>query len=133
MSSLTIGQVAKLAEIGTETIRFYERENLIPAPPRRPSGYRSYEPEVVDRIQFIRRAKDLGFSLREIAELLSLRVDSEAACGEVMERATSKIEDIQGKIKTLSRMKRVLTKLVASCGANEVTDCCPILDSLEGR
>ena len=74
MGSFTIGQLARRAGVGIETVRFYEREGLIPEPPRRPSGYRDYPPETVTRIVFIRRAKDLGFSLKEINELLDFRV-----------------------------------------------------------
>lgn len=71
---MTIGQVAKAAGVGVETVRFYERVGLIPDPPRRPSGYREYPPDAVHRIEFIKRAKALGFTLAEIGELLSLRV-----------------------------------------------------------
>jgi DNA-binding transcriptional MerR regulator len=73
-SSLTIGQVAKGAGVGVETVRFYEREGLVPAPKRRPSGYRQYPADTVRRIRFVQAAKDLGFTLKEIRELLSLRV-----------------------------------------------------------
>ena len=74
MRALTIGQVARQAGVGVETVRFYERQGLLDAPPRRASGYRQYAPEMVARLQFIRRAKELGFALKEIRELLSLRV-----------------------------------------------------------
>lgn len=74
METLTIGQLAKNAGVNIETIRYYERRGLIPEPPRRESGYRQYSPEFVTRIQFIKRAQELGFSLNEIAELLALRV-----------------------------------------------------------
>ena len=83
MDSLTIGQVAKQAGVNLETIRFYEREGIIPEPPRRASGYRQYAPEMVSRILFIKKAQELGFTLREASELLSLRMD-------LMELRTSK-------------------------------------------
>jgi MerR family transcriptional regulator, copper efflux regulator len=76
MSTLTIGQVAKEAGVGVETLRYYEREGLVKEPPRRDSGYRQYPEDVVKRIHFIKRAQELGFSLKEIAELLALRVGS---------------------------------------------------------
>src|SRR5215831_2760069 len=87
---MTIGQVAKLSGVGVETIRFYEREGLLNKPKRKESGYRLFEAEVVTRIKFIKRAKQLGFSLKEIRELLSLRVDSRASATEVKKRVDSK-------------------------------------------
>jgi DNA-binding transcriptional MerR regulator len=82
-SSLTIGQVAKGAGVGVETVRFYEREGLVPAPKRRPSGYRQYPADTVRRIRFVQAAKDLGFTLKEIRELLSLRVAAGKSCADV--------------------------------------------------
>jgi len=79
--ALTIGQVAKRSGIGIETLRYYERKGLVEEPPRTESGYRQYPEDVVARIRFIRRAKELGFKLSEISELLSLRVDPNTTCG----------------------------------------------------
>lgn len=87
MESLTIGKVARLAEVGVETIRFYEREGLIEEPSRGESGYRQYPKETIQRLRFIKRAKDLGFTLREIKELLALRLDPGTTCGDVRRRA----------------------------------------------
>ena len=78
MKSLTIGQLARRAGVGVETVRFYERKGLLEEPSRRPSGYRQYDEGVVDRLRFIRRGKELGFTLGEIKELLSLRLDAES-------------------------------------------------------
>jgi MerR family mercuric resistance operon transcriptional regulator len=125
MNRLTIGQVARQAEIGVETVRFYERQGLVEEPPRRESGYREYAPEVVKRLLFIRRAKELGFTLNEIKELLSF--DS---CPDVKTLAQAKIADIAAKIKTLKRMQRVLSRLVSECTSD--TEC-PILEALEGQ
>ena len=83
MQALTIGEVAKAADIGVETVRFYEREGLIAEPPRRQSGYRQYPPDTIRRLRFIRRAKDLGFTLKEIGELLDLHVDPTRSCADV--------------------------------------------------
>src|SRR5947208_10875572 len=105
MNTLTIGQVAKYAGVGVETLRFYEREGLIEEPPRRESGYRQYSADVVKRILFIKRAKELGFSLGEIQELLSLRVDPETTCTDVKRQAEARIADIEHKIADLVRMK----------------------------
>src|SRR2546425_6976159 len=106
MKPLTIGQVARRAGVGVETVRFYEREGLLEEPPRRESGYRQYGEDIVARLQFIRRAKELGFTLNEIKELLSLRLDPSTTCAEVKDRAQAKIADIEQKIRTLQRMKK---------------------------
>ncbi len=131
MESLTIGQVAKQTNIGLETIRFYEREGLIESPPRLPSGYRAYPPETVLRIRFIRTAKELGFSLKEIGELLALRVDPVESCAQAKVIAEDKIADIDNRLRTLQRMRRALRKLVNACDAREATVECPILESLD--
>ena len=133
MESLTIGKIAKRSDVGIETIRFYEREGLIDDPPRRASGYRQYPSDTVDRIRFIRRAKELGFSLKEIKELLKLKVTTGATCDQVKKRAESKIEDIQHKILTLQRMKKALKKLNAACSGKGSVSECPILEALEKR
>jgi MerR family transcriptional regulator, copper efflux regulator len=133
MDHLTIGQVAKSAGVNVETIRFYEREGLIGKPPRRPSGYRQYQPDVVRRIRFIQRAKELGFSLREITELLSLRVARGSTCGDVRTRALSKMKDIDAKIAVLKGMRGALVRLSEACvGRGPVSDC-PILDALDAE
>ena len=131
MDSLTIGQLAKQTDIGLETIRFYEREGLIESPPRRPSGYRAYPPETVRRVRFIRTAKELGFSLKEIGELLALRVDPVESCAHVKTITEDKLADIDKRIGTLQRMRRSLRKLVGACDAREATSDCPILESLD--
>jgi len=133
METLTIGQLAKKAGVNVETIRYYERRGLIPEPPRRESGYRQYGPDFVLRLQFIKRAQELGFSLNEIAELLALRVDSNTVCSDVKQRAEVKIADIEAKIQTLQQMKQALVALVAVCNENGTTSECPILETLEGK
>lgn len=131
MRSLTMGQVAKQAGVGVETVRFYERKGLIEEPPRRDSGYRQYSPEFVRRIRFIKRAQELGFSLKEIAELLSLRVDPHTTCRDVKRRTEAKIIDVERKLKDLQRVKKTLIKLAAACSGSGPTSQCPILDALE--
>jgi len=130
MESLTIGKLAQRAGVGVETIRFYEREGLIPEPPRRPSGYRDYPLETVARIVFIRRAKDLGFMLKEINELLELRVRPRRNCAQVKRSADAKIANIDGKIASLRRMRRSLKDLTKACEERTPTTECPILTSL---
>jgi len=131
MGSFTIGQLARRAGVGIETVRFYEREGLIPEPPRRPSGYRDYPLETVTRIVFIRRAKDLGFSLKEINELLDFRVRPRRSCARVQRSAEAKIADIDGKIANLQRMRRALKDLTRACADRTPTTECPILSSLD--
>lgn len=130
---VTIGEMAKNAGVGVETVRFYEREGLLPEPPRRPSGYRHYSPETVRRLLFIRRTKDLGFSLDEIRELLGLRVNPRTSCGEVKRRAEGKIADIEKKMAELHRMRKALSRLASSCSGRGPTSACPILDAMEGK
>src|SRR5437660_1810009 len=115
MKPLTIGQVARSAGVGIETVRFYERQGLLTEPARRESGYRQYPEDVVARLRFIRRAKELGFSLKEIKELLALRVDPDTTCAEVKRRAEAKIADVEEKIQALQRIKKALVQLTAVC------------------
>jgi len=132
-TGLLMGEVAKQADVNRETIRYYERIGLLRGPLRTGSGYRLYPPETVARAQFIKQAQELGFSLKEISELLSLRVDPESHCGEVRRRAEAKIADIEEKIQALRRMKQALTKLVAACSGQGPTSECPILEALATR
>src|SRR5918996_1857178 len=103
--TLTIGQLAERAGVNIQTVRYYERRGLMPRPARTRAGYRQYRPEAADRLRFIRRAQDLGFSLEEIAELLALRVKHASACATVEARARDKIALVERKIDELERMK----------------------------
>ena len=131
MASLTIGQLGKRADVGVETVRFYERRGLLAEPDRRPSGYRQYDEEVVDRLRFIKRAKELGFTLNEIKDLLSLRLDPTTTCADVKSQAEDKITDIEAKIRTLQRMKKALVKVTKACSGSGGTSECPILEALQ--
>jgi MerR family mercuric resistance operon transcriptional regulator len=131
MQALTIGEVAKAARVGVETIRFYEREGLIADPPRRRSGYRQYPPDTVRRVRFIRRAKDLGFTLKEISELLSLRVVASTTCADVRSLARAKIADIDRRIDELGKVREALERLARRCRGQGPTTECPILDALD--
>ena len=130
---LTIGQVAKRSGIGLETVRFYERKGLVEEPPRADSGYRQYPEDVVARIRFIRRAKELGFKLKEISELLSLRVDPGTTCADVRKQTDLKIADVEEKIRVLQGIKTALKKLAASCVGTGPTSECPILEALDSQ
>ncbi len=127
---MKIGEVAKAAGIGIDAIRFYEREGLIPEPARRPSGYRMYSPDVVLSLRFIRRAKELGFSLKEISELLSLETAAETTAADVRKLAEAKLADIEERIRALQRMRRALRKATDSCTGQGPTSGCSILQTL---
>jgi MerR family transcriptional regulator, copper efflux regulator len=131
MEQLTLGQLAKRADVNRETVRYYERRRLLQGPSRSIAGYRLFPDEAVKRLRFIRHAKMLGFSLEEIKELLALRVHSIKTCDRVRERAQIKIADTERKIAALLQMRHVLSELVTACSRQRKTDECPILDSLE--
>lgn len=128
--SLTIKQTAQKAGVGVETLRFYEREGLVPEPPRTASGYRQYPAETIRRIRFIKRAQSLGFTLPEVRELLTLTVLPGATAADVRARATQKISDIELKIATLERMKSALQRVTQACHGRGPLDTCPILEAL---
>lgn len=128
---LTIGQAARAAGIGVETVRYYERRKLIAEPERSPAGYRQYTESDVQRLKFIVGAKRLGFTLTEISELLGFRA-VEGACDEVRERAERKISDIDDRIRQLRAFQTALTSLVAQCEGSAAPTECPILAAIEG-
>jgi MerR family transcriptional regulator, copper efflux regulator len=127
---LRIGEVAGEAGVNIQTLRFYERRGLLKNPPRRPSGYREYTPDSVRRVRFIKRAQQLGFTLKEIEELLQLRDDPSVPCAEVRTTAEAKVSEIDEKIRHLKAMKKALQTLAESCAANQQRHC-PLLESLE--
>ena len=133
MVSLKIGEVAEAGGVNLQTIRYYEREGLLPKPPRLPSGYRMFPETAVRRVRFIKRAQELGFSLTEIRDLLSLREDGGAGAQDVRDRAKAKIAEIDEKICALRAMKDALNRLAERCpGCGPLTDC-PILDALDAK
>jgi MerR family transcriptional regulator, copper efflux regulator len=131
VKSLIIGKVASESGVGVETVRFYEREGLLNQPARRPSGYRQYEPEAIARLRFIKQAQRLGFTLREIKELLALKLDPHATRKQVKDRAVAKIADIDQRIDELKRMKKALAPLILACDGKGALEGCPILDAIE--
>jgi len=131
LTGLKTGELARQGGVNLQTIRFYEREGLLVQPPRTRSGYRQYSPDTVRRVRFIRRAKDLGFTLKEIGELLSLRVDTDRTCADVRAMARTKIADIESKVAELQRIGEVLNRLAQTCRGRGPTSACPILDMLE--
>lgn len=130
---ITIGAVARRAGVGIDTIRYYERECLLPAPQRRTSGYRDYDSGIVERLRFIRRAKDLGFTLEEIRELLALSADREQGVKTVKQRAEARLGEVERRIRELQRMKRGLRQLIDACPGRGALEHCPILRALGGE
>ena len=129
--AMKIGQVAERGGVNLQTIRYYEREGLLPAPPRLASGYRLFTEDTVRRVRFIKRAQELGFTLAEIRDLLTLRVDESRSSGEVRSIAEAKIADIDGKIRSLAAMKRALTHLTNRCSGHGPASECPILEGID--
>lgn len=130
MKPLTISRVAKAAGVHPETVRYYERLGLMPRPPRA-GAYRVYAKEHIARLVFIKRSQGLGFSLKEIAGLLALRVQRGASCAEVKRRATQKLGDIDAKIKALKAIRGALTRLARACRGTGPQAECPLIDALE--
>src|SRR5690606_38774825 len=127
MQTMTIGRLAEKAGVNIDTIRYYERNGLLPPAVRRPSGYREYRDTDVQRLRFIRRAKDLGFRLGEINELLSLSADRDGDMRGVKRRAEQRLEQVERRIQELQRVRRGLKKLIAACPGHGELKGCPIV------
>lgn len=131
MNGLTIGDVAKRAEVNVETIRYYERRGILKEPPRRPSGYREYDPETVRFIRFIKRAQEVGFTLHEIEQLIKLRGESlPQSRSEIRALAEAKVRDIDKKIHRLQAMREALGILLDACACRGRKPECPIIEAL---
>ncbi|MCA3576384.1 MAG: MerR family DNA-binding protein [Bradyrhizobium sp.] len=132
MQALTISKAAQEAGVGVETIRFYERRGLIEQPEKPGyAGYRHYSAETVRRIRFIRKAQQIGFSLREIQDLLWLRADPAADCSDVRQKAASKIDEVDEKIMELKKIRKALEKVIADCPGRGALKGCTILEALQ--
>lgn len=130
LQGLSAGKLAKAAAVNVETLRYYEKRGLLPEPPRKESGYRVYPDSAVERLQFIKGAQALGFTLTEIRELLNLRVDQQATRTDVRQQAYEKVQDIEQKIAALQTMRDALNQLIEQCHGDGPTAECPILDAL---
>ena len=130
MRTIRIGQLAKAAGVGVETVRFYERKGLLDVPARKDSGYRQYDHGAVERLKFIRRAQQVGFTLKEIHDLLGLRDDPDARRADVREKAGDKIAAIDAKVRDLLAMRESLTALLESCEGDGPASGCPIITAL---
>lgn len=130
MAEHTIGEVARRVGIGVETVRFYEREGLVASPPRSASGYRIFPEEAVDRLRFVRRAKELGFTLDQIRTLLDLRAQTHSPCAEVRRLAAAQLADVEARLAALRAIARELGALIESCDAVNEGSNCPILQAI---
>lgn len=124
---LTIGRLAKAAEVNVETIRYYQRVGLIVEPVKPLDGFRVYPNETIDRIRFTKRAQNLGFSLQDIAHLLEL---GDGHCDDVREKAEIKLDQIEAQINDLQAMRKTLKKLITECNSDNESGYCPIVQSL---
>lgn len=125
---LTIGKLATAAEVGVETIRFYERKKLLKQPPKN-GGFRFYPEEYIFRIRFLKRSQELGFTLSEARDLLELRLQKQSKCADVFKKTNVKIDEIDAKIRDLKKMKTSLKKLAACCEDEQIPlKDCPLLE-----
>ena len=129
--SYTAGQLAKVANVNIQTVRFYDRQGILKPASRTEAGYRVYDKEGVKRLNFIIQAKELGFSLKEIKEFLELRVQSVQTCDRVRKKTTEKLKDIQNKIAHLKKLEKTFKDLIGDCENRVISDQCPILEKME--
>jgi MerR family transcriptional regulator, copper efflux regulator len=133
MEGLTTAKLAKEGGVNVETIRYYERHGLLPRVPRTASGYRQFSESHAIRLRFIRHAQKLGFTLKEVKELLNLRVKPGSGCADVRRKAEGKITDVDSKIRHLQTIKKALLKLTATCAGQGPVTNCSILEALDGQ
>lgn len=127
---MRIGKVAAEAGVNIQTLRYYERRGLVPEPQRGNSGYRAYDPDTVRLVRFIKRAQELGFTLREIEDLIELR-QSPRRGAEVRAVAAAKVEDIERRIRQLKAMRKALGGLIEACDCEDGAPTCPIIEALD--
>lgn len=131
MTQLSIGQLAKETGVTVEALRFYEKQGLVAAPARTNAGYRQYPPDTVRRVKFIQHAKEVGFTLNDIAQLLALRQEPGTSCADIKLKATDKIKDVESKIRELQRIREALQRMVINCTSKSNLSECPILEELD--
>ncbi len=132
-SSYKIGEAARRSGVSKDTIRYYEKRGIISKPQRRRSGYRIFTKHHIKQLQFVKRSQELGFTLREIKELLELRRDGNTDCSTFKEEAEEKHALVAQKIKHLNQIKQTLAELIDSCSGEGAKEDCPILRALEGK
>jgi MerR family copper efflux transcriptional regulator len=132
MQTMNIGRLAELAAVNIDTIRYYERQGLLPPAARTASGYRQYQSADLERLRFILRSKDLGFTLTEIGDLLSLTKDRDSDMRGVKQKAEQRLEQVEQKIAELRRVRKGLKKLIDACPGKGEMNSCPIVAALSG-
>ena len=132
MERISIGELSQLTGVNIETIRYYEKINMLPAPPRTEGGHRIYGSAEARILTFIRRARELGFAIDEIRALLDLGGPGKASCAEVKEIAAHHLDEIRAKIVDLRKLERLLATTIAKCSGKKVPDC-PVIDILDRR
>ncbi len=133
MQGLTTAKLAKEGGVNVETIRYYERHGLLPKAPRTPSGYRKFSNADLNRLRFVRRAQELGFTLKEVKELLAIRVKPGSSCGDVRRKAETKIGDLDQKIRHLQAIREALVRMKETCSGRGPLASCSILEALSGQ
>ncbi len=128
----TIGQLARVAEVNTQTLRFYERKGLLKPTKRLDSKYRIYDTDSLKQIRFIRAAKSMGFSLKEIHELLRLRASTPGRCEGVQTKAANKLKEVRERMASLKKLESTLLELISDCKKRVVNEGCPIIEKMEG-
>ena len=128
---MKIGELAHRTGVPIDTVRYYERQGLLPQPERQPSGYRSYQPSDITRLRFVRRAKVLGFTLEEIRDLLALSGRREDDMGSLKAAAEHRLADVEAKLSELTRIRDGLRTLVEACPGHGALDTCPILHAMD--
>ena len=131
MKPFTIGQLSLKAGLNVQTIYFYERRGLLPRARRNASGYRLYDDEALRRVLFVKRAQELGFALKEIIELLAIRMLPNSNCDIVRSKTEGKLSAVESKLRDLARMRDALSTLVVSCRERAIGSECPILTSID--
>lgn len=129
MREFTIGQLSRLAEVNIETIRYYEKIGIMPNPPRNSSGYRIYSAPHLERLSFVRRSRELGFSQPEVRKLLTLVDEHTYTCAEVKEMTARQLSNVRDRIKDLRKLEKVLSTMVGKCDGGDIPEC-PIVDTL---
>lgn len=127
--NIGIGELSKRTGVHIETVRYYERIGVLPKPPRTEGGYRLYDQEQIKRLSFVKRSRDLGFSLNEVRALLDLVDTGKYTCGQVHEMTKVHLESVRKKVADLRRLERVLKDMAAECSRGNIPDC-PIVDTL---
>lgn len=132
MGGLTSGQLAKAAGVNLETVRYYENIKLMPPPPRTEGGHRTYGGTHIQRLTFIRRSRELGFSIEEIRALLALAAPHQGSCAEVKNIAAGHLAEVRAKLADLAKLEAILAETISRCTGDAAAPC-PVLDMLDAR